>query len=144
MVYIKKYINIQRTLFPYVGLEDKFENGQDTVFLELLKQSIELQNKIAIRLEMKIIIPPEPYTMFNLNEIISAINDNFALIEEKLNQQDTQIDMVNFDSFKEYIMFFSSYNKTVDLKINNDTITLKTEKNKYTFSLENETIEKSN
>jgi len=142
MIYIKKHIRIQDSFFPYVGIEDEFKNGEDISFLTILKNTIELQNKIAIRLEMKIITPPEPYTMFNLNEIISAINENFMILEEKLNKQDNAVDIVNFDSFKEYIMFFSDYNKTVELKIDNNSIDINTEQNKYKFSLENEVVTK--
>ena len=135
MVFIKESINLFPNLFSYSSLDDPIENGQDIKFLNILEKTIELQENIGTRLKMKTIVPPKPYTMFNIDEVIKAINDNFLAIEQKLNEIASNEEYVEFDNLKEITMFFNDYGKLVSISVSNDKLSINTEDSSYTLNV---------
>jgi len=142
MIYIKEEISLSKYRLAYTGLDDAFDNGEDVVFIEKLRQTLELQKKISIRLKMKTITPPEPYTMFNINEVIEAINMNFKEIENKINNLNGTEEIIGFDNFKEMDLFFSDYNKVVNLSINNKEVNIKSGDTTYKYDVSTDLMEK--
>jgi len=141
------YCNIETILFPsrltYSKLDDLIINGDDVEFLKKIEQTIDLQKVIAERLNVKIITPPKPYSMFNLDEIIMAINFNFLEIEKKINdiEANNREDYINFDEFKKIDLFFNEYGKNITININSDSVSIETSSKKFKLNIEDETME---
>jgi hypothetical protein len=90
------------------------------------------------------IIEPTTYSMFNLNEIIRAINDNFIEIEKKINENVSENKILNFDEFKEFLIFFNDYNKTVSIKIADGFIFFKTDDKTFKYNISSGNMEEVN
>jgi hypothetical protein len=140
MIYLKEHINILPKRIPYLGIDDEIINGEDVALMDTLRNVINLQRKIALRLTMKI-IEPTSYDMFNMNEIIRIINDNFIELEDKINKSIGDSRMLNFDEFKESLIYFNEQNKSVSIKIEDNKVNLKTETKTYKYDVADDIME---
>jgi hypothetical protein len=140
MVVLNRYFTVLKELIAPAELSDPIVDGVDVTLLDKLQAVLDLQNEIAKRLNMSIQtinVNDIDFTVENINYIIETINNNFLALEEKINSLQESQEVINFDTSKEELLYFGNHKKTIQLEIDNDYLTIKTENGTFQYDVAN-------
>jgi len=143
MVVYQEFIRAYEDIIPPAELDDPIVDGVDIKLLEKFKTTLEYQYEIAKRLKMaikKINIDEIDFTVSGINNIIETININFYSIEQRLNDIAANSGVVDYDTSKQYMLYFGNHDRTVQMEVNNDAIIIESDSNKYEYSVQDDIV----